>query len=43
MIQAVDLNKDGAIDILAASDRGGHILWNTPRGGTRRSPPRSER
>jgi hypothetical protein len=40
MIQAADLNKDGAIDILAASDRGGHILWNTPRGGGRRTVPR---
>jgi hypothetical protein len=40
MVQAVDLNKDGAIDVLVASDRGGHILWNTPRGGPRRSSPR---
>jgi hypothetical protein len=40
MIQAADLNKDGAIDILAASDRGGHILWNTPRGGGRRTVSR---
>jgi hypothetical protein len=37
MIQVADLNKDGAIDILSASSRGGHILWNTPRGGPRRS------
>jgi hypothetical protein len=40
MIQVADLNKDGAIDILSASDRGGHILWNTPRGGARRTVPR---
>ena len=40
MIQAADLNKDGAVDILAASDRGGHILWNTPKGGGRRTAPR---
>ena len=33
MIQVADLNKDGAIDILAATNRGGHIFWNTPRGG----------
>jgi hypothetical protein len=37
MIQVADLNKDGAIDILTATSRGGHILWNTPRGATRRS------
>ncbi len=40
MIQVADLNKDGALDILAASSRGGHILWNTPRGANRRSAPR---
>jgi hypothetical protein len=40
MIQVADMNKDGAIDILAASSRGGHILWNTPRGAPRRSAPR---
>ena len=40
MIQAADLNKDGAIDILAATDRGGHIFWNTPKGGGRRTAPR---
>jgi hypothetical protein len=36
MIQAADLNKDGAIDIMAATNRGGHIFWNTPRAGARR-------
>jgi hypothetical protein len=36
MIQVADLNKDGAVDIMAATSRGGHIFWNTPgarRGG----------
>jgi hypothetical protein len=36
MIQVSDLNKDGAIDIIAATNRGGHIFWNTPRAGGRR-------
>jgi Domain of Unknown Function (DUF1080)/FG-GAP-like repeat/FG-GAP repeat len=36
MIQVADLNKDGAIDIMAATNRGGHIFWNTPRAGARR-------
>jgi hypothetical protein len=36
MIQVADLNKDGAIDIIAATNRGGHIFWNTPRAGARR-------
>jgi hypothetical protein len=40
MIQVADLNKDGAIDIMAATDRGGHIFWNTPRGGARRTNAR---
>ena len=35
MIQVADLNKDGALDIMAATNRGGHIFWNTPRGGRR--------
>jgi hypothetical protein len=35
MIQVADLNKDGAIDIMAATNRGAHIFWNTPRGGRR--------
>jgi 3-keto-disaccharide hydrolase/FG-GAP-like repeat/FG-GAP repeat len=34
MIQVADLNKDGAIDIMAGTNRGGHILWGIPaRGG----------
>jgi hypothetical protein len=36
MIQTADLNKDGAIDIIAGTNRGGHIFWNTPRLGARR-------
>ena len=28
MIQTADLNKDGAVDIMAATSRGGHIFWN---------------
>jgi 3-keto-disaccharide hydrolase/FG-GAP-like repeat/FG-GAP repeat len=34
MIQVADLNKDGAIDIMAGTNRGGHIFWGSPgRGG----------
>ena len=40
MIQLADLNKDGALDIMAATSRGGHIFWNTPRAGSRRTSPR---
>jgi hypothetical protein len=40
MIQVADLNKDGAVDIMAATSRGGHIFWNTPRGGGRRTSAR---
>jgi hypothetical protein len=42
MITAADLNKDGAIDIIAGSNRGGHIFWGTPsrgRGGSGASAP----
>lgn len=35
MIQTADLNKDGAIDIIAGTNRGGHIFWGTPKGGRR--------
>ena len=39
MIQAADLNKDGAIDIIAGTNRGGHIFWGIPpRGGRARGP-----
>ena len=40
MIQLADLNKDGALDVMTATTRGGHIFWNTPRGGSRRSSQR---
>jgi hypothetical protein len=40
MIQVADLNKDGALDIMAATSRGGHIFWNTAKGGSRRSSSR---
>jgi hypothetical protein len=40
MIQVADLNKDGAPDIMAATTRGGHIFWNTAKGGSRRSSQR---
>lgn len=34
MIQTADLNKDGAVDIIAGTNRGGHIFWGVPaRGG----------
>lgn len=34
MIQTADLNKDGAVDIIAGTNRGGHIFWGIPsRGG----------
>jgi 3-keto-disaccharide hydrolase/FG-GAP-like repeat/FG-GAP repeat len=35
MITAVDLNKDGATDIIAGTNRGGHIFWGTPARGAR--------
>ena len=37
MIEVADLNKDGAIDIMAATIRGGFIFWNTPTRGARGS------
>jgi hypothetical protein len=30
---AVDLNKDGAIDIVTATDRGLFIFWGKPHAG----------
>lgn len=30
----VDLNKDGAMDIITATDRGAFIFWGKPRAGT---------
>jgi hypothetical protein len=32
MVQTADLNKDGAVEILSATDRGTFIFWGTPRG-----------
>ncbi len=44
MIQVADLNKDGAIDIMAGTNRGGFIFWGTPsvarEGVQRRQRPR---
>jgi hypothetical protein len=37
MITAIDLNKDGAIDIIAGTNRGGHIFWGVPTRGGRGS------
>ena len=31
-VSAIDLNKDGAIDILTSTNRGTFIFWNTPKG-----------
>jgi len=39
MIQVADLNKDGAIDIMAGTNRGGYIFWNTMTRGTRATAP----
>ena len=33
MIQVADLNKDGAIDIMAGTNRGGFIFWGTAARG----------
>lgn len=30
-VLAVDLNKDGAVDIVTSTDRGTFIFWNTPK------------
>jgi len=39
MIQTADLNKDGAIDIMAGTTRGGFIFWGIPSGAARPSGP----
>jgi hypothetical protein len=36
-IQAVDLNGDGAVDIITSTDRGTFIFWGKPRAGAKRS------
>jgi len=35
MIQTADLNKDGAVDIMAATNRGNYIFWGRPGAGGR--------
>jgi hypothetical protein len=35
-LAAVDLNGDGAIDIITSTDRGTFIFWNTPAAGSKR-------
>ncbi len=35
-LAAVDLNGDGAVDIITSTDRGTFIFWNTPKSGARR-------
>ena len=35
MVQTTDLNGDGAIDILTATNRGTFIFWGTPKGRAR--------
>ncbi len=35
MVQTADLNKDGAVDILTATDRGTFIFWGTVKKGMR--------
>ena len=37
MVQTADLNKDGALEILSATNRGTFVFWGTP---TRRTPAR---
>jgi hypothetical protein len=41
MVQTADLNKDGAIDIMVGTDRGGCIFFGKPpRAGAARRPRR---
>jgi len=35
MVQTADLNKDGAVEILTATNRGTFIFWGTPKGRAR--------
>ncbi|RYC68019.1 FG-GAP-like repeat-containing protein [Spirosoma sordidisoli] len=42
-VTAVDINKDGAIDIVTSTNRGTFIFWNTPAGSKpKKQPSRSE-
>jgi hypothetical protein len=34
-VQAVDLNGDGAVDIITSTDRGTFIFWGKPKRGTK--------
>lgn len=36
-VLATDLNKDGAVDIVTATNRGVFIYWNTPKSGAKKS------
>jgi len=36
---AVDLNRDGAMDIVTATDRGAFIFWGRPRAATAKKAP----
>ena len=35
-VQAVDLNHDGAVDIITSTDRGTFIFWGKPRAATKK-------
>jgi hypothetical protein len=37
MVQAADLNKDGAVDVMVGTNRGGYIFWNRPPAGRGRA------
>jgi hypothetical protein len=43
MIQVADLNKDGAIDIMAGTTRGGYIFWGTAARGGKSAPSSAAR
>ena len=38
-IEVVDLNKDGAVDIVTATDRGAYIFWGKPRTAAAKNAP----
>ena len=35
MVQTADLNKDGAVEILTATNRGTFVFWGTSKGRSR--------